>query len=229
MATVAVFVALGGGAYAALKLPKNSVGTIQLKKKSVSNAKLATNAVTASKVARGSLTGAQINASTLGTVPSATTAAHATAADSATTASQASNANRLEGLSSSSFVQGGGSSFAARGTLNLGGGGLQHILTIPGFGEIVGGCGSGGGAAGFVNHAGHSLRVFPFAGTDQPAVTIADGASTGLFPAGVGGAGYTLLQIGSTDFNDQKLLSVTVAHDATSSSQCNVQAWAITR
>ena len=46
MATVAVFVALGGGAYAAATLPKNSVGTKQLKN----------NAVVASKVKNGSLT-----------------------------------------------------------------------------------------------------------------------------------------------------------------------------
>ena len=45
MATVAVFIALGGASYAAIKLPKNSVGTKQIKK----------NAVTSSKVKNGSL------------------------------------------------------------------------------------------------------------------------------------------------------------------------------
>ena len=45
MATVAVFVALGGSAYAAASLPRNSVGPRQLKK----------NAVRASKVKNGSL------------------------------------------------------------------------------------------------------------------------------------------------------------------------------
>ena len=45
MATVAVFLALGGGAYAAISLPKNSVGTKQIKK----------NAVTSKKVKNGSL------------------------------------------------------------------------------------------------------------------------------------------------------------------------------
>src|ERR1700710_1838869 len=45
MATVAVFLALGGGAYAAVKLPKNSVGSKQIKK----------NAVTSSKIKNGSL------------------------------------------------------------------------------------------------------------------------------------------------------------------------------
>jgi hypothetical protein len=40
VALVALFVALGGGAYAALKLPANSVGAAQLKKKAVTPAKL---------------------------------------------------------------------------------------------------------------------------------------------------------------------------------------------
>jgi hypothetical protein len=45
IATLALFLALGGGAYAAFKLPSNSVGSKQIKK----------NAVNSSKVANGSL------------------------------------------------------------------------------------------------------------------------------------------------------------------------------
>jgi hypothetical protein len=45
IATIALFLALGGGAYAALKLPKNSVGSAQIK----------ANAVNSSKVKNGSL------------------------------------------------------------------------------------------------------------------------------------------------------------------------------
>jgi hypothetical protein len=45
MATIAVFLALGGGAYAATRLPRNSVGSKQIKK----------NAVTSKKVKNGSL------------------------------------------------------------------------------------------------------------------------------------------------------------------------------
>lgn len=40
MATVAVFIALGGASYAAIKLPKNSVGAKQLKRGAVTPAKL---------------------------------------------------------------------------------------------------------------------------------------------------------------------------------------------
>ncbi|HEY7256151.1 MAG TPA: hypothetical protein VH476_05655 [Solirubrobacterales bacterium] len=80
MATVAVFIALGGSAYA-FHLGKNSVGSKQLKKNAVVTAKVKNEAITAAKVKRGALTGTQINAATLGTVPDA---AHAGSADVAT-------------------------------------------------------------------------------------------------------------------------------------------------
>jgi hypothetical protein len=70
MATVAVFIALGGSAYA-FHLGKNSVGSKQLKKNAVVTAKVKNEAITAAKVKRGALTGTQIDASTLGTVPTA--------------------------------------------------------------------------------------------------------------------------------------------------------------
>jgi hypothetical protein len=63
MATVAVFITLGGGAYAATQLPNNSVGTKQLKN----------GAVTTTKIKNGAVTGAKIKLSTLGTVPKAAT------------------------------------------------------------------------------------------------------------------------------------------------------------
>lgn len=52
VATLALFIALGGASYAALQLPKNSVGPKQLKK----------NAVTAQKIARGAVTKAKLGA-----------------------------------------------------------------------------------------------------------------------------------------------------------------------
>jgi hypothetical protein len=55
MATVAVFLALGGGAYAALHLSKNSVGAKQLKKNSVTSGKIADGAVSSTKIADGTV------------------------------------------------------------------------------------------------------------------------------------------------------------------------------
>ena len=80
VSTLCLFLLLGGGAYAATKLPKNSVGTGQLKK----------NAVTGAKVKNGSLTGADVRVATLGQVPSA---AHASSADSAARADAATRAD----------------------------------------------------------------------------------------------------------------------------------------
>jgi hypothetical protein len=70
-ATLALFIALGGSGYAALKLPKNSVGPRQLKRHAVTTSKLGSGAVTGSRVRGNSLTGGQINESSLGKVPSA--------------------------------------------------------------------------------------------------------------------------------------------------------------
>jgi hypothetical protein len=55
MATVAVFIALGGGAYAAGVLPVNSVGTKQLKKNAVTSAKVKDRSLTAKDFKAGQL------------------------------------------------------------------------------------------------------------------------------------------------------------------------------
>jgi hypothetical protein len=53
MATIAVFIALGGAGYAAIKLPKNSVGAKQLKKGAVTPAKISLAATKKLSGARG--------------------------------------------------------------------------------------------------------------------------------------------------------------------------------
>jgi hypothetical protein len=81
VAYLALFVALGGGAYAATQLPPNSVGTPQLKP----------GAVTSGKIKDGTIVGADLNKPKLGTVPSAV---------------QAGNAAKLGGLPPSSYPAG---------------------------------------------------------------------------------------------------------------------------
>jgi hypothetical protein len=89
-ATLALFAALGGGAYAAAVLPANSVGSKQLQRNAVVTAKIKNNSVSGAKLRDNSLAGVDINESTLGKVPSAKaadTASHAAATaalDSAT-------------------------------------------------------------------------------------------------------------------------------------------------
>ena len=65
LAALALFIALGGTAYA---VAANSVGTAQLKDKAVTNPKLAANSIGTGKVFDNSLTGADINEASLGTV-----------------------------------------------------------------------------------------------------------------------------------------------------------------
>lgn len=55
MATIAVFIALGGASYAALKLPKNSVGSNQIKKGAVTGAKVRSGSLLASNFKAGQL------------------------------------------------------------------------------------------------------------------------------------------------------------------------------
>lgn len=83
MSSIAVFLVLGGAtAFAASQLGKNTVGTKQLKKNAVTAAKIKKNAITTPKIKADAVTGAQVNEGTLGTVPSANSAATANVANS---------------------------------------------------------------------------------------------------------------------------------------------------
>ena len=65
MVTILAFIVLGGGAYAALRLPKNSVTSRKIENGQVKRPDLAANAVNGRKVANNSLTTADINDATL--------------------------------------------------------------------------------------------------------------------------------------------------------------------
>lgn len=114
MSTLCFFLLLGGGAYAAAHLPKNSVGMKQLKKNAVTTAKIKDEAVTAAKVQAGTLTGKQIDASTLGEVP---------------TASNAREATTLNGSPSSAFARSGQFLFG-HGKINATT--TETLFTVPG-------------------------------------------------------------------------------------------------
>lgn len=113
VATLALFIALGGASYAALKLPKNSVGSKQLKK----------NAVTTAKIKNGAVTGSKIQLNSLGAVPSAT---HAATASDATT---------LQGNDAGAFLHGNGELLTARRELQVGDD--VQMLAIPGIGTLT--------------------------------------------------------------------------------------------
>jgi len=107
IALLALFIALGGTAYAATGFPANIIGAKQLKKNAVTAPKIKNGAVTGAKIKDDSITGADILESSLGRVPSAvladvaanaTSATTATSAIHATTASNADNATNADKL-----------------------------------------------------------------------------------------------------------------------------------
>jgi hypothetical protein len=85
---LALFIALGGSAYAASK-----VGTKDIKKNAITAKKIKKNAVTTAKIMDDAVTGAKVAESTLGVVPNA---AHADRADSAENAAHADRADSAE-------------------------------------------------------------------------------------------------------------------------------------
>ena len=94
MAGLALFIALGGSAWA---LQRNSVGTKQLRNGAVKTKKIANGAVKTRKLANDAVTGAKVNELSLGQVPSASVADTATSAGTATTAQSAADATELAG------------------------------------------------------------------------------------------------------------------------------------
>jgi hypothetical protein len=67
MASIALFLALGGTGYA-LSLPRNSVGTAQLKKNAVTGPKIKKNAVTTAKVRKNAINGVKVKNRSLAAV-----------------------------------------------------------------------------------------------------------------------------------------------------------------
>jgi hypothetical protein len=63
MVTVLAFIVLGGGAYAASQLPKNSVGSKQLKRNAVTAEKIKNGAVSAAKIENGAVDGSKLGPS----------------------------------------------------------------------------------------------------------------------------------------------------------------------
>jgi hypothetical protein len=162
VACIALTVALAGTSYAAITLPRNSVGTPQLKAQAVTAVKLATrsvgpnklqsNAVSDAKVKDNSLTGAKIDEKTLGEVPSAAAVAGYTVRRFTTTvASAAAEATvlNLNGLVVTLTCPGG--SVTLRANNNSG---EAAQLRFDGFGAAA----FGGGAANFLSTSNLNLN-----------------------------------------------------------------------
>lgn len=86
---LALFVALGGSAYAASK-----VGSKDIKANAITAGKIKKNAVTTAKIKNDAVTGTKVRESTLGEVPTATRASFALSADRADVAEEAASFSR---------------------------------------------------------------------------------------------------------------------------------------
>jgi hypothetical protein len=97
IAVIALFIALGGAAYAGSKINgktivNKSIGGGKLKNETITANKIKKGTITSAQIAPGSINSTVINVSNLATVPSATTATTATTATSAKTAESATKA-----------------------------------------------------------------------------------------------------------------------------------------
>jgi hypothetical protein len=91
ISVLALFVALGGTGYAAMRLPRDSVGTIQLQNNSIIAPKIRNGTIVGKKIKNGAVTAGKINPKGL-TVPNATHASIAVSAQSAAIATTATSA-----------------------------------------------------------------------------------------------------------------------------------------
>ena len=162
VACVSLTVALAGTSYAAITLPRNSVGALQLKAnavvakklatKSVGPSKLQNNAVSDRVVKADSLTGAKIDEKTLGEVPSAAAVSGYTVRRFATTVAPGgaeATVLNLNGLLVTLTCPGG--SVTLRANNNSG---EAAQLRFDGFGAAA----FGGGAANFLSTSNANLN-----------------------------------------------------------------------
>ncbi|MEA2450699.1 MAG: hypothetical protein QOG63_2631 [Thermoleophilaceae bacterium] len=141
VAYLALFAALGGGAYAAIKLPKNSVGSKQIKRDAVTSAKIRNGTLTATDAQPGQFA---VPADLGNFLPAGATAV---------------NSNALGGVGPGGFVQGGGHRLSADVS------GLTQttdLVPVPGGGAIKINCGTFGYDFGFKEPAGgtHAYDLF---------------------------------------------------------------------
>jgi hypothetical protein len=129
VASLALFIALGGASYAATSLPKGSVGTDQIQAEAVRTGKVADDAVTAVKLAQGvrerlAPVGGTPATPTTTSVPESVK--HAETADRALTATTASSAATAKSAESADTAR---SADTAKDAEALGGQPASHYLT----------------------------------------------------------------------------------------------------
>jgi hypothetical protein len=144
IALLALFVALGGAAYAGSKINgqsivNKSIGGGKLKNETITANKIKKGTITSAQIAPGSIDSTQINISTLTTVPSAQTATTATTATSATTATTAKTAETATKATSAISADEAGEADTATSADSAKHAGEADRATIAGEAEKLGG------------------------------------------------------------------------------------------
>jgi hypothetical protein len=165
VSTLALFLTLGGSAYA--------TGLIDGKT-------LKDRSVRAKKVARNTLGGTEIKESKLGKVPKAGQADLAKSAAAATTATSAGNAETLGGLAPGAFVQGSGHAITATRALDSASS-ADVIITLPGVGVLKGGCSGASPSLQFENQSGEEMRAV---GTMARGTGVQESPAAGIYASG---------------------------------------------
>jgi hypothetical protein len=192
VACIALAIALSGVSYAAVVLPRNSVGTAQLKN----------NAVKSSKVAANTLNGGDINEARLGQVPSALNAQNAA---SAMNAQSAANAGRLDDLDSTDFLRANGKAADANALDGF------DSLTFVKAGDVAGGDLSGSFPNPVVGPDAISGNEIANGSLTAQDVGYRTGASAQDFPSVAAGDCYINQFAAGGDVNDIVLVSASVA------------------
>jgi hypothetical protein len=149
---IALFVALGGSGYAAVKINGKNV-----KNRSIAGTKLKNRTISGAKVKKDTLTGTELNESKLGKVPNAIKADSATTAGSAGTASSATTAGSATSAASAGTAAAAGQVFHAEDlnedSLNTGTTNQDEVLalTVPAGNYLI----LGGG---YLNNGGLAAR-----------------------------------------------------------------------
>lgn len=186
VSTLCLFLLLGGGALAATRLGKNSVGSRQLRPSAVRTGKIADEAVTAAKIRRGTIDGSRLALQTIGTVPSAQSAGsalRASRADSAAhadTAGSATDAQNLGGAPPSTYL--GRVAQAATG-FNIHPSGGSVVEATPGGPlaiSVPAGVGFAlvDGAASFANAASANTNIELWVALDEPCTASGPGSDS---------------------------------------------------
>jgi hypothetical protein len=217
MATIAVFVALGGTSYAALRvtskdivnrtikggdIAKDSIGGTEVREKSLKTVPSASRATTA--------TSADVSKN----ADVATQATHATTADTATAAAAATNAQQLAGKAASAYEQSSRTQFGKASAVPANGSAETTLFSWPELGVMLtnatdahAGCGAGTLALGVKNTktSGAAAEVFE---DRQGSIGTVNAGATGYFCSQTGTNDFQLVL---TDSSDRALFITCIA------------------